>query len=553
MESDEHEEEGSDVLTPTSGEEDDNNHVHIDQDLDISEDGHASLPTPSESSAPSSDAEIDQGRAFDDEPDDRDTAKIAFDEGTTRMPDDTVVMDSENFTMISLDTLLSNGTRSPPKPEHTQNTTAPTVGSSLRHEYLGPSTVTMHNAEISPTREVAPPLSQTFTASAGPVRPKLSRFVTPVVDADLPSAPPALEPILPKPQTPTLGRVVTAGVALQGLLDPTRLTPEPSQQALDKKRDQLDDLFRGFSEGSRKELQAGLRLGEQLAESQTHEESAPAASSPIKSYSTTAPQQGVFRTQRKYRQSRLLTPEDQDHVISPVEPSVTASEVQYPALNVEEEESAPTSPARSEGEMSWRVDTPPRRRTGMTQKDDDIEEANHNQPAEETEKPPQWDNYADIWQEEASRSVNSAEEEEVPGEEERSLRDVFTEDIPTKSARGNLPRTRRRKNANDTRNDDEAKSYQKRSPAQAEPVVPDQPEDGQEEEEEGEGSEVVTPLSEDKPMQDGDESSPASEASDDTGMFFQSNMPNIFVNQKRPSRFEQRRQRRQEKEKVSLS
>jgi hypothetical protein len=557
MESDEQEEEGSDVLTPTSGEED--AEPVQPEDLDVSEDGHASLPTPSESSAHSSDAGDDHAQPFeDDEPEDRNTAKFAFDEGTMRMRDDTVDMANESFTMISLDTLLSNGARSPPKPSITQNTTAPTIGSSLRHELSEPTTATTRNSGSPTSRELAPP-SQTFTVPSGPVRPKLSRFVTPVVDADLPSAPPALEPLPPKAQTPTLGRVVTAGVALQGLLDPTRLTPEPSQQALDKKRDHLDDLFRGFSEGTRKELQAGLRLGEQLAESQTQEESVPAPSSPIKSYPTIAPKQGVFRTQRKYRQSRLLTPEDQDHVISPVEPTVTAGEVQYPVLDIEKE-SAPVSPARSEGQMSWRVDTPPAKRAGSTQKDDEIEEARQDQPADQADKPAQWDDYADIWQEEASRSLVSAESDGVPAEKEESLHDVFTEDIPTKSARGNLPRTWRRRKANEAHQNDEVEVQREPSPVHAEPVVIEQPEDGEVEEEEEQEQEqeqeqeddLVTPLSEDKPMQDDDESSPASEASDDTGMFFQSNMPNIF-NQKRPSRFEQRRQRRQEKEKVSLS
>ncbi|KAI4943154.1 hypothetical protein J4E91_009594 [Alternaria rosae] len=549
MESDEHEEEGSDVLTPTSG--DDAEPIQP-EDLDFSEDGHASLPTPSESSAHASDAEDDQAQAFEDnEPDDRNTTDAAFDEGTIRMRDDTV--GNESFTMISLDTLLSNGPRSTRKPADTHDTTAPAIGSSLRNEYSEPNTAVTHKAGPSTSGEPAPP-SQTSTAPSRSERPRLSRFVTPVIDADVPSAPPALEPSPPKAQTPTLGRVVTAGVALQGLLDPARLssTPEPPQQALDKKRDELDDLFRGFSEGTRKELQAGLRLGEQLA-GQPYEESVPAPSSPIKSYPTVAPKQGVFRTHRK-RQSRLLTPEDQDHAVSSVEPTVTVDEVQYPVLDVQEE-SVPVSPARSEGEMSWRADTPPAKRTGLTERDDEIEESRHGQPAEQADKPAQWDDFADIWQEEASRSLVSAEEEEAPiqkeapVEEEKSFRDVFTEGIPTKSA----ARTWRRRKANEALHNNKVELQREPSPVQAEPAVTEQPEDDEDEDEQEEQDEdVVTPLEEDKPIQIDDESSPASEASDDTGMFFQSNMPNVF-NQKRPSRFEQRRQRRQEKEKVSLS
>ncbi|KAG9187476.1 hypothetical protein G6011_05347 [Alternaria panax] len=567
MESDEHEEEGSGVLTPTSGEEDGAPvQASEDVDVDASEDGHASLPTPSDSSVPSSDAGDDHGQAFeDDESEGGAAAEFALDDATTRMVDDTTIQ-NESFTMISLDTLLSNGVRSPPKPEETQSTTAPTVRSSLRNEYIRPSTVMTHNAESSSSGDLALPSSRTSTAPIDSGRPKPSRFVTPVVDADLPSAPPALESVRSKSQTPTLGRVVTAGVALQGLLDPNRLslTPEPSQQALDQKRGSLDDLFRGFSEGTRKELQAGLRLGEQLAEGQTNEESVPAPSSPTKRLPTMAPKQGVFRTQRKYRQSRLVTPEGQDHAATPeepilleptsAEPTVTVSEVRYPVLNVEQEEEndedeqeAPLSPARSEGEMSWRVDTPPAKRPGLTPKKNEIEEAQQNQPTEQTNKPAQWDDYADIWQEEASRSLVSAESGEVPAEKEESLHDIFTESIPTKPARGQLLREWRRKRANEIRRGDEVEPQKEPSPAQTEPEVQDQLEDDEEEQ----GSDVVTPLSEDKPMQDGDESSPASETSDDTGTFFQSNMPNMY-NQTRPSRFEQRRQRRQEKEKVSL-
>ncbi|KAB2110675.1 hypothetical protein AG0111_0g1896 [Alternaria gaisen] len=571
MESDEHEEEGSDVLTPDSGEDGDPipTSEGADVDVDISEDGHASLPTPSESSVHSSDAGDDYGQAFeDDEPEDGDAAGFGSDQATTRMVDDTTIQ-NESFTMISLDTLLSNGARSPPKPEEAQNTTAPMVKSSLRNEYTRPSVDTTHDAGPSNSEELALPPPEASTAPADSVRPKLPRFVTPVVDADLPSAPPALESVRSKSQTPTLGRVVTAGVALQGLLDPNRLslTPEPSQQALNQKRGSLDDLFRGFSEGTRKELQAGLRLGEQLAEGQTHEESAPGPSSPIRSLPTMAPRPGVFRTQRKHRQSRLITPEDQDHIAipeepistepAPAEPTAMEGEVQYPTLNVEEEESeeeeqqqeeeAPLSPARSEGEMSWRVDTPPAKRPGLSSRNNVTEEAQQDQPARQTKKPAQWDDFADIWQEEASRSLVSAEPEEVPVEKEESLHDIFTENIPTKPARGQLLREWRRKRANELRRSGEVEPQKEPSPAQPEPEVPDQLED----EEEEQGSDVATPLSEDKPMQDGDESSPASETSDDTGTFFQSNMPNVF-NQKQPSRFEQRRPRRQEKEKISL-
>ncbi|KAF1833770.1 hypothetical protein BDW02DRAFT_639855 [Decorospora gaudefroyi] len=555
VESDEDEEEGegSDVLTPTSGEEEHEGH-EASEDLAMSEDPRGDLLTPSEASAHSSDAEhfppnaagdidIDAGahdaQSFEDDEDEvQDVTHFAFDEGTTRMPDDTTVLDSENFSIISVDSLPSNGARSsPPKPEDTQASTAPSVGSLLRHEYLRPSPTSDRPAIPSPQ-------GPTAVGPVAPVRPTLLRYKTPVVDTQVPSAPPALEPAqpaVPKSETPKLGRVVTAGVALQGLLDPSRITPEPSQKALDEKRERLDDLFRGFSEGTRRELQAGLRLGEQLAERQPDEEPTPPISSPIRGKSTAAPKESIFRTHRKYHQSRLLTPEDQDHVITPAESTTSVHHVQYPTLHLDEVENAPLSPARSENEMSWRVDTPSAAVTN-TAREDKATETEQQEAVVDANK----DEYSDIWQEEASRSSNSAESDDVPTEKSPQLQDLFTDNGPLKPARGKLPRTWRRKNADKLQYSDETESQQP-VPAGVDPVGSNTDDDAGVEPED-----AVTPPLEDQQMQTGEESSPGSEASDDTGLFFQSNMPNVF-GKERQSRFQMRRQRQQETKKLSLS
>jgi len=543
----ESEEDGdSEVLTPTSEEED--HAFRTSQDRYVSEDHEGSLLTPSETSAHSSDGgddvdgdyddQVPDAQEYEDEPGEQDaTTKYAFDEGTTRMPDDTTVLNSEHFTMISFDSLRSNGQRSSPlQPEGTQNTRAAASSSKLRNEYLRPS-----SSEPPSHEEQAPPPSQGLTVDAAisSGRPKLSRHVTPALDAEIPAAPPAApRSSASKSQSPGLGRAVTAGVALQGLLDPSRLTPEASQKALDENRDQLDDLFRGFSESTRKELQAGLRLGEQLAEGQTKEASPPLPSSPIRGQSKTAPKQGVFRTRRKYSQSRLLTPEDQDHVITPAEPTATA-DVQYPTLNADEMESAPLSPARSENEMSWRVDTPSRAAVSASHANTE----NAGDDAKESDSARQ-DDYGDIWQEEASRPSNL--EGEAPADEESPIRDLFTEDVPTRPARGKLSRTWRRKNASDSHHNNEAESRKETTSARTNPGVSTQT-DGNIDE----GIDDESPLSKDQEMGGGEEGV-GGEESDDTGMFFQSNMPSVF-NPKRPSRFENRRQRKQEAEKISLS
>ena len=78
--------------------------------------------------------------------------------------------------------------------------------------------------------------------------------------------------------TPRLARVVRAGIALQGVLSPanqrrspqppsSRANPSPPAAAASPK-ERLDDLFSGFGPGTRRELRAGLRLGEELAKRQ---------------------------------------------------------------------------------------------------------------------------------------------------------------------------------------------------------------------------------------------------------------------------------------------
>ncbi|RMZ73785.1 at dna binding [Pyrenophora seminiperda CCB06] len=542
--------EDSDVLTPTSEVED--NAFRTNQDRYVSEEREGSLLTPSETSAHSSDGsdesgdadgdyddEIPDAQEYEDEPGEQNaTTKYAFDEGTTRKLDDTTVLDSETFSMISVESLRNNGARSSPlQPDEMQNIKASASGSMLRNEYLRPS------SSEPPSRQeqtLLPSQGLTAEAAASSGRPKLSRHVTPALDAEIPSAPPAApRSSASKSQSPGLGRAVTAGVALQGLLDPSRLTPEASQKALDENRDQLDDLFRGFSESTRKELQAGLRLGEQLAEGQTKEASPPFPSSPTRGPSKTAPKQGVFRTRRKYSQSRLLTPEDQDHVVTPAEPTAMA-DVQYPTLNADEMESAPLSPARSENEMSWRVDTPSRGAVNAAQES----VATAEDEAKESESAQQ-DDYADIWQEEASRSSNL--EGEAPADEGSPVHDLFTEDVPARPTRGKVSRTWRRKNASDSHNRDEAESSKEPTSTGTHLGMSNQVDDNVDE-----AIDDESPLVEDQEMHDGEGLGAGGEESDDTGLFFQSNMPNVF-NPKRPSRFENRRQRKQEAEKISLS
>ena len=330
---------------------------------------------------------------------------------------------------------------------------------------------------------------------------------------------------------------MTAGVALQGVLDPSRLTPEPSQKVLDEKHDRLDDLFRGFSEGTRKELQAGLRLGEQLAQSPTREPTLP------KAQPEAAPRERIRRTHRKYRQSRLLTPEEQDaHITSPVEQGLGSNDVQYPDLDTAEVESALLSPAGSEDEMSWRVDTPPvANQVGKRRRSDSYEKEHEDtgcgaQSSVTTgmDKQAQLDDYADIWQEEASRSSNTAEAGVLPLQKSPQPQHLFANEGTVEPARGKLPRTWRRTSGNDFQYSDEVAS-----PEDPRPTCPADTEPTWRGLNNGSAKlvDVESPIEKQK---DGEDEDAGSDASDDTGIFFQSNLPNVY-SKERPSRFRQRK------------
>ena len=89
---------------------------------------------------------------------------------------------------------------------------------------------------------------------------------------------------------PRFGQVVRAGIALQGLLSPKvrkpSLQPSPIPNIVDMEKcsastptERLDDLFVGFDSGTRRELRAGLRFGEELAKRQRLTSSSASSSS----------------------------------------------------------------------------------------------------------------------------------------------------------------------------------------------------------------------------------------------------------------------------------
>lgn len=508
--SDEDSDEGSYILTPTTGEEDDMGGEH----------SHAGVD---------SEADVDNAEPFaydddDDEEEEVDVDNFVFDEGATRMPDDSTIIDSEGFSIISVDSLPTRS--SPPKVDEHQSAQVPSITSIMNREYMDPAVVRHLGREQGAASKSSPgpsrraPASKPIQSSPGVVQP---RHITPAVDKEAPSAPPSLEPIRPAPakiETPKMGRALTAGVALQGLVDPARFTPDSSQEPGADRRGSLDDLFRGFSEKSRKQLQDGLRLGEQLAQDQAMQNPSPRSSSSRPE----APRERTIRTQRKWR-TRLLTPEDEQST-DPTAPVAEGAEVQYPALALEEQVNPLPSPIRSEDEdeMSFQVDSivasVMEEETGeprvTASKQSPVYKATDIEVGEAGE------GVSDIWQDEGSRASDSPE----PASTETSSSqepDLFIESAASRSGRGRFKRrTARQVQSDDTR-------AQQHSPSSSQSSEPTTSSDNN-------GKErtvgVATPPAEAQEQDD----SMTSETSDDTGMFFQSNMPAVYGKKRRDRR-----------------
>ncbi|KAF3048509.1 hypothetical protein E8E11_003992 [Didymella keratinophila] len=498
--SDEESDEDSDLLTPASGDEEEA------QSTDARR-RRSTQVTPGPEN-------LDLAEPFEHEDDDDDIEAeaddFAFDEGTTRMPDDSTIIDSEGFSIISVDSLPSRS--SPPKAGETPSVPAPSIASVLDHDAQNPAKKAIREqgaaSKSSPGPSRLVPTSKPVQSSPGLAQP---RYITPAVDNENPAVPPSIKPARADPtpiETPKMGRALTASVGLQGVLDPSCFTPESSQEPAADRRGSLDDLFRGFSEKSRKQLQDGLRLGEQLAQAQD----AGPSSSRSNERTDSAPRERPIRTQRKWR-TRLLTPEDEQNS-EPAAPAAEETEVQYPVLPAEEQVNPLPSPTRSEddGEMSFQVDS-------IVASVMEEEEPQSTAAGQGATSPARVETQAtnneaeadisDIWQEEGSRASDFAES--TPSENSSSQElDLFVETAATGPGR----RRFQRRNARQARQDsaitsDSASVSVDKGKMRA--VQKDDVQAGSEERDD----------------------SFASEGSDDTGMFFQSNMPAVYEKKRR--------------------
>ena len=208
---------------------------------------------------------------------------------------------------------------------------------------------------------------------------------TPII-ASPPSVPPAPETTkiqssprhleTPSDGTPKLAKVLRAGFALQGALNTKDRTQElgspfqesqrPSPFLTEEKSGsqgdlsnhpprqrspevQSDDPFRGFGAGTRRELKAGLRLGEELAKRQRQ----------TSRISDVGPREGndTFQQTRDTNYPQLPVSDNKES--HGLKPSGFESQVRYPLLS----NTQLPSPERSlldeeEDRMSWKADTP---------------------------------------------------------------------------------------------------------------------------------------------------------------------------------------------------
>ena len=480
--------------------------------------------------------------------DDSDETGSDFDREASAMAGETTVLESEGFSMVSaaaLPSTLAVGS--------TSKSARPTVGASLTS--VEPSSLSVLSAsrlsrppdEVlsgqSPAQPVpSQPHSKRPTPSKlQPSPPVPMKEITPVVDSNPPSAPPPIEPLElnpSKPTAPQIAGVRRAGIALQGVLDPASFV-QASGRAVGQPSSRHDDLLRGFGDGTRRVLQAGLSLGQQLAaetpESPQHSQGPPgqgpnqiisgalrgpgdlAKDKSVRFWDAKNWYQSLASTKRAadsaaqhhvpqpsvQQQSRLLTPAVPDHAIT--EPSALASNVQYPSLNTDSLRIQQITPARSDPEpMSWRATTPP---MGLGSGDAFARPAaaSYRSTGASGGKARKHRTNQELHVSSSLLSASSA------AHQSPQLQDLLAGDGAAKPVRSKIPRTWRRTSGGNFSYSDEAKEDTSLASAKGKGRVEDVP--------------IVEEPSTDE----------ESEYSDDSGMFFQRNLPTVFDRRRKTS------------------
>ena len=242
------------------------------------------------------------------------------------------ILESEGFTMIDLESIPSARHFMSPPTEQDSNKAGqvetlaseskndnlcsspalskslPPISSTVEQSQTGPRpaaiasylTLPEGESDLSSTVPSSPPVLLASVISALPsnsVNPGTRLTPEPYSSPRLPSPPRASTALFraqitktQKSTPPKLARVVRAGIAFQGVLSPKPFS-EQSQaksprfvQGTPKER--LDDLFEGFDSGTRRELRAGLRFGEELAKRQKSSSPAEVQEKPVQTSSS---------------------------------------------------------------------------------------------------------------------------------------------------------------------------------------------------------------------------------------------------------------------------
>ena len=297
-------------------------------------------------------------------PNEDDRAEADFDPTNEHQEYDTI-LESEGFSMVSVSSLASTGSRS--------------HGSVEKVEEYKPH-------EQEPTASAShsvPAMLIDAQIQQEPIQNLRAHENTPSVAASpsIPQAPkngPSQSPRAmqePTDGTPKLARVVRAGNALQGVLSPKPqnlaspfrpaerahsplMTEDAAAQTVQSapvaiatsSNDHLQNLFSGFGAGTRRELKAGLRLGEELAKRQQLN-----CHNPVPS-----PVQSADVVSSAYSDPLYPPLSSADTTTNPSLPAPgPVREVQYPVLSNPQLPSPKLSEEDlDEDRMSWEADAP---------------------------------------------------------------------------------------------------------------------------------------------------------------------------------------------------
>ena len=408
-------------------------------------------------------------------------------------PGDATMLESEEFSMISVDSLPSRA-----------------IGHSSPSHALRAT-----EGDASANRSYMPSSPPAFVADR----------ITPVPEDSTPENPGAPQPSQNNDvdiATPLRESARKSGRALQDAMNgPFR---EPVSRELPSAR---ESIFNGFSSGTRRQLRQSLHTGQSLA-TPTAMQNAPRFSPTINTMpSYLSPFHSPVRQQETFDSlpSRLLSPETVGHSQSTADVQNKAN-VEYPELA---QTSTKSSPVREKPEMSY-VDVPRPSATHMQSPPRSSPASEHDgaeQSVEDAALQEVDEEDKDIWQEEASRSINEEE-----GSPEQT--DLFLDDLVVKPRRSKLPGTWRRTSGTAFSYSDSPEPHERQNrKASASTKGSSRKSSG-----------VMTPPSSDdgsfasgeKPNGRADSSAKTatdedhsqSESGDDTGVFFQKNLPSVY-------------------------